>query len=263
MIVKIVSGGQTGADQGALDAAIALGIPHGGWIAKGRLTEDGRLPDKYQLKEMETANNARRTEQNVLDSDGTLIISHGELNGGSALTSEFAAKYRRPCLHIDLNTTAAFQAALMISSWTDQNQIEILNVAGPRASKDPEIYRFTRHIVESVYHMGIINENLPDLEKPSNSPPQNVEDAVERLISELPLKDRVTIANMTVEELPGLMTTLGSFIQSKFKLHSDGSLMESCRLLSSRSLDSVEQAVLFVIESLYHKLRETHRLRPV
>ena len=81
MIDKIISGGQTGADRAALDVAIELGIPHGGWVPKGRKTEAGRLPAKYQLKEMPTDSYPERTEQNVLDSDGTLIISHGSLTG--------------------------------------------------------------------------------------------------------------------------------------------------------------------------------------
>jgi predicted Rossmann-fold nucleotide-binding protein len=79
MISKIISGGQTGVDQAALDVAIALGIPHGGWIPKGRKTENGALPDKYRLKEMSTSSYAKRTEQNVIDSEGTLIISLGPL----------------------------------------------------------------------------------------------------------------------------------------------------------------------------------------
>jgi len=79
MLTKIISGGQTGADRAALDAAIDLGIPHGGWIPKGRNAEDGTLPDKYQLQEMPTASYPKRTEQNVIDSDGTLILSHGNL----------------------------------------------------------------------------------------------------------------------------------------------------------------------------------------
>jgi hypothetical protein len=77
MIKKIISGGQTGADRAALDTAIKLGIPHGGWISKGRKAEDGPLPDKYQLQEMPTDSYPERTEQNVVDSEGTLIISHG------------------------------------------------------------------------------------------------------------------------------------------------------------------------------------------
>jgi hypothetical protein len=79
MVKKIISGGQTGADQAALDAAVHLGIPHGGWIPKGRRTEGGMLSDKYKLKEMTLSSYPKRTEQNVVDSDGTLVISHGNL----------------------------------------------------------------------------------------------------------------------------------------------------------------------------------------
>ncbi len=82
MIKRIISGGQTGADQAALDVAIKLDISHGGWIPKGRLTEDGPLPDKYKLQEMPTSSYPKRTEKNILDSDGTLILSHGKLTGG-------------------------------------------------------------------------------------------------------------------------------------------------------------------------------------
>jgi len=88
-IEKIVSGGQTGADRAALDFAIKNNIHHGGWIPKSRLTEEGPLPTHYQLWEMETRSYAKRTEQNVIDSDGTLILSHGELSGGSDLTRQF------------------------------------------------------------------------------------------------------------------------------------------------------------------------------
>ncbi len=92
MIKKIISGGQTGADRAALDVALKLGISHGGWIPKGRKAEDGPLPDKYQLREMPTGSYPKRTEQNVLDSDGTLIIARGKLTGGSDLTRKMTLK---------------------------------------------------------------------------------------------------------------------------------------------------------------------------
>ena len=103
MIKKIISGGQTGVDQAALDVAIDLGIPHGGWIPKGRKTEDGILPAKYQLQEMPTSSYPKRTEKNVLNSGGTLIICHGKLTGGSALTRKMAKKHDRPWLHADMD----------------------------------------------------------------------------------------------------------------------------------------------------------------
>ena len=93
MIEKIISGGQTGADQAALDAAIKLGIPHGGWIPKGRLTENGPLPpDKYNLIEMPTDSYPERTKKNIRESDGTLILSHGMITGGSEYTQKMALK---------------------------------------------------------------------------------------------------------------------------------------------------------------------------
>lgn len=163
MLKKIISGGQTGADQAALDVAIKMGVPHGGWIPKGRKTESGTLPDKYLLREMPDDNYAKRTEKNVIDSDGTLILSHGDLSGGSELTRVVAQKYKRPCLHLDLNLRSAFQATQMIKSWIVKNNIEVLNVAGPRESHDPEIYQATVDILEAALCLDIIDESIPGL----------------------------------------------------------------------------------------------------
>jgi len=150
-IEKIVSGGQTGADRVALDFAIKNNIPHGGWIPKGRLTEEGPLPDYYQLQEMETGSYAKRTEQNVIDSDGTLITSHGKLTGGSALTRQFAKKHQRPWLHIDFNKVSMQESAKQIKNWVDGNEIKTLNIAGPRASKDSRIYRKTLEVLKIAF----------------------------------------------------------------------------------------------------------------
>lgn len=141
MLKKIVSGGQTGVDRAALDAAIKLGVPHGGWVPKGRLAEDGPLPPLYKLIETPTDNYAERTEKNVVDSDGTLIISRGTPTGGTDFTRRMALKHGRQILHIDpaLYRNPA-DAASIIKSWINMSHIETLNIAGPRASKDPEIY---------------------------------------------------------------------------------------------------------------------------
>ena len=151
MVNKIISGGQTGADRAALDVAIKLGISHGGWIPKGRLTENGMLNDKYHLKEMDTANYNKRTEQNVIDSDGTLIISHGKLTGGSDYTLDMVLRHGRQLLHIDLNKIESIQAARQIRSWFEEHEIEVLNIAGPRASKDSAIYQATVDILETAF----------------------------------------------------------------------------------------------------------------
>lgn len=150
MLTKIISGGQTGTDQAALDAAIKHDIPHGGWIPKGRKTEDGILPDKYKLDEMPMASYPKRTEKNILDSDGTLIFSRGKLTGGSALTRKMAKKHQKPWVHIDLEKVQETEASKIISGWIDNHDIHILNVAGPRASKDPGIHGIVSKILESI-----------------------------------------------------------------------------------------------------------------
>jgi hypothetical protein len=147
---KIVSGGQTGADQAALDVALELGIPHGGWMPKGRKTEGGPLPARYRLKEMPTDSYSKRTEQNVIDSDGTLIISHGGLKEGSDYTRKMAVKHGKPWIHIDADKQSTDAAVEMITTWISGNDIELLNVAGPPASKDPQIYTATKTILKAV-----------------------------------------------------------------------------------------------------------------
>ena len=150
MLKKIISGGQTGADQAALDFAIEHGIPHGGWIPKGRKTEDGILPEKYHLDEMPTASYPKRTEKNIMDSDGTIIFSRGKLTGGSALTRKLAKQHQKPWFHIDLDKVEKTEAVQIIAGWINKHAVQVLNVAGPRASKNPGIHDAVMAILESV-----------------------------------------------------------------------------------------------------------------
>jgi len=131
---KIVSGGQTGVDRAALEAAIALGIEHGGWCPQGRLAEDGTIPAKYQLAETDSPLYHVRTEQNIVDSDGTLILHWGKLTGGTLLTRRLARAHRRPLLQCDLDKPP-FPAVVL--DWLTSERIEVLNVAGPRESSRP------------------------------------------------------------------------------------------------------------------------------
>ena len=270
MINKIISGGQTGVDRAALDVAIKLTIPHGGWIPQGRLTEDGPLPPEYQLKETRSTSYANRTEKNVLEGDATLIISRGALTGGSEYTRDMALKHNRLWLHIDLNKIPAFQAAIAINDWISNKGIEILNVAGPRASKDPKIYKDTLNIIESCYYLSLVqggtagNNPISETANLPSRQPQSIDEAVEQLISQIPLKDKATVANMSANELPNLYLTLGEFIMNKFGLLSDNyKLIESCRLESDGSFRRKEDAVAIIIKALWQKLRLTHKLRVI
>ncbi len=148
--MKIISGGQTGADLAALDAAIHLGLPHGGWLPRGRKTEAGPLPPSYRLKELNSAKYRDRTEKNIQESDGTLIISLGPLSGGSALTEALAIRHNRPCLHLDLTLMNQPTAVTTIKKWLHEHRIETLNVAGSRASGEPRIYRVVFDLLTAV-----------------------------------------------------------------------------------------------------------------
>lgn len=145
--LKIFSGGQTGVDRAALDVAIELSIPHGGWCPKGRVSEDGVIPLQYQLIEMTTDLYADRTRQNIVDSEGTLILYHDRLQGGTLLTSRYCEQHNKPCLKVRLCRTVQsseskpFMTKIKAArKWLYDNEIHTLNVAGPRGSKEPEIY---------------------------------------------------------------------------------------------------------------------------
>ena len=270
MIEKIISGGQTGADQAALDAAIKLGIPHGGWIPKGRITEKGPLPEKYRLQEMPTDSYPKRTEQNVIDSDGTLIICRGKPTGGSDYTRQMILKHKRHLLHIDLNLTTSYDAASLILSWVNLQRIEVLNVAGPRASEDPDIYNDATRIIEMTFKMHRIDERKPidktqiiERKRPID-PPRTVNDAIERLTSELALKDKVTIANMAETELSTLHANLGEYVRNEFGLWSGNQdLMTSCCFFAKKEKVHQDEASSIIIRELWKRLRETHKLRIV
>jgi hypothetical protein len=149
-LAKIISGGQTGADQGALDGSIACAFPYGGAVPAGRMTEAGPLPMSYAMEELASHRYMDRTIKNVTDSDGTLIVSNHKLTGGSALTYKTAQKLAKPCLHIDFRKNDMAQAVRKVAGWLQDNQIQILNVAGPRASSDPQIYGLARELVISL-----------------------------------------------------------------------------------------------------------------
>lgn len=135
-IDKIISGGQTGVDRAALDVAIVLNVPCSGWCPKGRKSEDGPIPFRYPLRETPTSNYEQRTEWNVRDSDGTLLLYRGVFNGGTALTEQVAVRMKKPHLRIDL---ADNPDPMVICDWINKYHIKVLNIAGPRESKEPGV----------------------------------------------------------------------------------------------------------------------------
>ncbi len=140
MLDKIITGGQTGVDTAALDAAIALGIPHGGWCPKGRLREDGTIPLKYNLQETASHDYSERTKCNSRDSDGTLIFlpRDKKISDGTLLTIDEVKKTNKPYLIIEHFED---DQLVRIKQWLEINAIKTLNIAGSRESQSVGIYK--------------------------------------------------------------------------------------------------------------------------
>jgi hypothetical protein len=161
VIGRVVSGGQTGADRAALDAAIETGTPYGGWCPLGGMAEDHPEPpgllERYPgLKECDSPDPAVRTELNVRDSDATLILMPGGTihSPGTALTEEIARRMGRPFAVIDpvAGLDAAVPGALTLLDRIPDDGT--LNVAGPRESQSPGIYDATRTLLVALLDQG-------------------------------------------------------------------------------------------------------------
>lgn len=153
MMLKIISGGQTGVDRGALDAALAAGAPCGGWCPKGRLAEDGTIDASYPLQEATSDDYRVRTLKNVIDADGTVVIYFGKLEGGSLVAVEYCRQHGKPHLLINTDFVKAEKAAAQIKKFVLDKKIKVLNVAGPRASKVPRARTYAQITIAALLRM--------------------------------------------------------------------------------------------------------------
>ncbi len=154
MIEKVISGGQTGVDRGALDAALAAGIPCGGWCPAGRKAEDGVIPIRYPLQEIAHPDYRQRTLRNVREADGTLILYSGELSGGSRLTAEFCEGEHKPVKLIDAAHITPAQAVQLLGAFVEREAIRVLNVAGPRESGWPGAHAYSCEVLQRLLSRG-------------------------------------------------------------------------------------------------------------
>jgi len=144
--LRIVSGGQTGVDRAALDVALRLGLPCGGWCPRGRRAEDGTLDPRYPLLETRSSGYSQRTEWNVLDSDATLVLAAGPLRGGTAFTARRARQLPKPLLALDLDQDPDPR---ILPVFLAAHAVRTLNVAGPRESQSPGIYERAARFLEA------------------------------------------------------------------------------------------------------------------
>jgi hypothetical protein len=155
--IKIISGGQTGADRAALDFSIKHGFEHGGWCPHGRKAEDGVISAHYELRETPSRRYAQRTEWNVRDSDATVAFTiRPEIKGGTSLTMTFARRLDKPALHLSRDALAESggdaidAAAFQLLPFLREHDVRSLNVAGPRASQEPDVAEFVHSVLQRV-----------------------------------------------------------------------------------------------------------------
>jgi hypothetical protein len=153
-LIKIVSGGQTGVDRGALDAALAAGFACGGWCPGDRAAEDGAIPDRYPLMPLPNGSYRARTRLKVVDSDGTAILYYESLSGGTRLTRNLCALLKRPYVLVDARQMSESEGVAAVIAFVEKHVIRTLNVAGPRASGWKEGYAFSLAVVGGVIARG-------------------------------------------------------------------------------------------------------------
>jgi len=159
-LTKIVSGGQTGVDRGALDAALAARFQCGGWCPADRRAEDGPIPQRYPMTALAGAGYSQRTRQNVIDSDGTAILFYGTLSSGTKLTRDVCVREKKPFTVLDAKLISELSAAAAMVGFVAENEVAVLNVAGPRLSGWPQGHEFAFGVVGKVISGALTGQSL-------------------------------------------------------------------------------------------------------
>jgi len=273
MVKKVISGGLTVSDQAALDVAISLGIPHGGYIPWGRTTEIGTLLFKYKLQELNTDNHFECIERNVKESKGTLIISAGEFNDDSKYARKLTIKHSHQVFVVDLELTPSFEAPTLVNDWIQKYNIDVLYIIGPFTYEYLNIDKHTTIIVEGALILDLTDapqgSKVMDYSKDMyiqklSVLPKTVDEAVEQIISDMSLEERVRMANFDKEQIRVINYSLSVFIRNQlFMKDLNNELFKSCLAVSENKNLNESTAALVIIEKFWGKLRKTYTLRIV
>ena len=264
-INKITSAGAPGAESAALDVAIRLKIPYGGYTMDVSMRDPHGNAGRYNLwtNSFETAR--ARDRANVQFADAILIFTYGDISDDLAYIDSYALSHERPCYHVDFERVEQLQAAFHISLWAEQHSLESLFVTGSREEDDARIYQATYDTLISCLMLG--KEEYPrrgNTESVEKALPATIADAVAYLIKVLPLKDKVTIANMSASEIAELNRTLGNYIRKTFELRTGNRrLLWACAKDAGKEILHEDEASAIIIARLSLELEKTHKLRKV
>jgi len=264
-ISLIISSGAAGAEAAALDVAQRLKIPYDGYTATSALLDSHPMTRRYRLREQSFASEREKDEANVRLADAALIFTPGDLNGTPAHVDAYAQSSGRPSFHVDLNAMEPLQAAFHIRIWADKYRPGRLFVTGSRETEAIRIYQAVYDTLFSYLMLGRDRYPEQDQPAPEKKPlPETVEEAVRFLMDVLSLKDKVTIANMSADEVSDLNQTLGNYIRNAFGLWSGNErLMWSCAKEAGRKVSKEAEASSIILGRLALELEKTHKLRSI
>ena len=157
-------------ESAALDAAIKLGLPYGGWAHKGRIKKTGMSPDNCNIRELDKAGYFERMEKNIIDSEGTVILTHGQFIIGLKGVKDLANKHKRPCLHVDLTEIPLNWAISSIRKWMTNNELEIVYFTGSKPIAAPNLTQEVIQIIEGICRTEREQEMLPGFQNEDVNP---------------------------------------------------------------------------------------------
>ncbi len=273
LIRKILSGGQSGVEAGAMDLALKMGLECGGWMPRGYRFTGEPPPVDYRLKETASSDFKEAVECNARDSNGTLLLTRGKKSARTKYAIQMALKHQKQLLHLDLAEYPIFEAGSMISTWISMQFIKVVYVTGSSQDEDEDIYRMTQKALETALYLGFVKSGAHSLSagrqlevspKRISEYPQTVADAVEQLKSALPLKDRALMANMRPHELENLHSGLGEYVKQNFGLYAGNSkLLQACAQTGKIIRPLPDEAAAVILRALWKNLQATHKLRVI
>ncbi len=267
MIRKIISGAQDGVEQAALDVARSLYLSFGGWIPRSQAQEDSELAKNFRLSTVDSDDRAHAVEQNILESDGVLIITMGDPGGNADTARHLAEHHGLPFLYIDMERLPAFEAAKRIEAWIAEYSIEVLCITGSRDMPHTNVHKITTDILEVVFQLHLMDPHHYENGREYQSGeaerrleefiriPRTVKEAVDYLVLKLNFQDRTRIANMQEKRLPELILALEDIIRDEFRLWgANDPLIKDCQALAETDEEEPEEVIS---RALWLRLRKS------